>query len=260
VAPSLRRRGLLILAAVGVVALAGVVWAGVFDSGSGSAAQAPKAKRQQGDPLDEAYKVPGGGPRPRAVQAVPPGGGGQGGAEPGGGRQEDEGSETDLPDRVQRENKSLRRDLEDLRALAAADRRVRRLLSAGPAGPIRRGSGDLIFPVNGPLVSPFGQRWGRLHAGIDLASPAGTPIRAAETGQVVIAGPVGGYGNYVCVQHTRALSTCYAHLSRFMTRKGAMVRQGQVIGLVGCTGHCFGDHLHFETRVGGRPVDPQGYL
>ena len=254
------RRRVLILVAIIAVAVPGVVWAAGFDSGPRPIAPAPKAERQQGDPLDEAYKAPGGGPRPRAVQAVPPGGGGQGGDEPGGGRQEDERSETDLPDRVQKENKSLRRDLEDLRALAAADRRVRRLLSAGPAGPIRRGSGDLIFPVNGPLVSPFGQRWGRLHAGIDLASPAGTPIRAAETGQVVIAGPVGGYGNYVCVQHTRALSTCYAHMSRFMTEKGAMVRQGQVIGLVGCTGHCFGDHLHFETRVGGRPVDPQGYL
>ena len=77
---------------------------------------------------------------------------------------------------------------------------------------------------------------------------------------MVIRGPVGGYGNYVCMQHTRELSTCYAHMSRFMTEKGAVVRQGQVIGLVGCTGHCFGDHLHFETRVGGRPVDPQGYL
>jgi len=236
-----------------IVALAvpGVLWAGVFDSDSGSAASAPTAEREKGDPLDEAYELSRGGQGPRAVRAVPPGGGGQEGRG---------GSETDLPDRVQKENKSLRRDLEDLRALAAADRRVRRLLSVPGAGPIRRGSGDLIFPVNGPLVSPFGQRWGRLHAGIDLASPAGTPIRAAETGQVVIAGPVGGYGNYVCVQHTRELSTCYAHLSRFMTRKGASVRQGQVIGLVGCTGHCFGDHLHFETRLGGRPVDPAGYL
>ncbi|MDQ3720065.1 MAG: M23 family metallopeptidase [Actinomycetota bacterium] len=239
--------------AIVALALAGVVGAGAFDSGSGSAAPAPapKAERQKGDPLDEAYQVPRRGQGPRAVRAVPPGAGGQEGApEP----------KTDLPDRVQKENKSLRRDLENLRALEAADRKVRRLLSVGPAGPIRRGSGDLIFPVNGPIVSPFGQRWGRLHAGIDIASPAGTPIRAAQTGQVVIAGPVGGYGNYVCVQHTRELSTCYAHQSRLMTRRGAAVRQGQVIGLVGCTGHCFGDHLHFETRVGGRPVDPSGYL
>ncbi len=256
----MRGRWLLILVAIVAVGVPGVVWAGVFDPEQRSAAQAPKAERPKGDPLDENYKLPR-GPRPRAVRAVPPGAGGQEAEPPGdGGRQGDEGSETDLPDRVQKENKSLRRDLENLRALEAADRKVRRLLSVGPAGPIRRGSGDLIFPVNGPIVSPFGQRWGRLHAGIDIASPAGTPIRAAQTGQVVIAGPVGGYGNYVCVQHTRELSTCYAHQSRLMTRRGAAVRQGQVIGLVGCTGHCFGDHLHFETRVDGQPVDPLTYL
>ena len=73
-------------------------------------------------------------------------------------------------------------------------------------------------------------------------------------------GSVSGYGNYTCVQHTGSLSTCYAHQSRFGTSQGAGVRQGQVIGYVGCTGHCFGDHLHFETRVNGSPVDPMGYL
>ena len=205
----------------------------------------PRPAAQKGDPLDEAYK-PTEKTGPRAVQAEPP----------GGGRSEDAPSRED---RVRSEDKALRHDLEDLRALEAADRRVRRLLNVRGAGPIVR-SGDLILPVNGGIVSPFGQRWGRLHAGIDMASPAGTPIRAAETGRVVIAGPVGGYGNYVCIQHGGSFSTCYAHLSRFMTRKGAAVRQGQVIGLVGCTGHCFGDHLHFETRVGGRPVDPQEFL
>ncbi|MDQ3587626.1 MAG: M23 family metallopeptidase [Actinomycetota bacterium] len=206
--------------------------------------------RPAGDPLDEQYRPPRGQPGPRAVRALPPGG-----PQP----EEDSGPET-RPDRLQEENRTLRRELDHLRALAAADRRVTKLLRARGAGPIRQGSGDLIFPVNGAIVSPFGQRWGRLHAGVDIASPLGTPIRAAQTGQVVIAGPVGGYGNYVCVQHTRELSTCYAHLSRFATEKGAVVRQGQVIGLVGCTGHCFGDHLHFETRIGGRPVDPAGYL
>ena len=77
---------------------------------------------------------------------------------------------------------------------------------------------------------------------------------------MAIAEPTGGYGNYVCVQHTTRLSTCYAHLSRFLTRRGAVVRQGQAIGLVDCTGHCFGDHLHFETWVNQQPVDPMAYL
>ncbi len=155
----------------------------------------------------------------------------------------------------------------DLRELEAAQARVTgQLRGAGEnafapgAGPVRRGSGRLIWPVNGALVSPFGMRWGRLHAGIDIAASAGTPIRAADSGRVVLMGSVSGYGNYTCVQHTGSLSTCYAHQSRFGTSQGAGVRQGQVIGYVGCTGHCFGDHLHFETRVNGSPVDPMGYL
>jgi murein DD-endopeptidase MepM/ murein hydrolase activator NlpD len=130
----------------------------------------------------------------------------------------------------------------------------------GGGGPIKRGSGQLIWPVSGPVVSPFGMRWGRLHAGVDIAVPSGTPIRAADSGRVVMMGWVGGYGNYTCVQHTGSLSTCYAHQSRFGTSSGGSVSQGQVIGYVGCTGHCFGDHLHFETRVNGSPVDPMGYL
>jgi murein DD-endopeptidase MepM/ murein hydrolase activator NlpD len=128
------------------------------------------------------------------------------------------------------------------------------------AGPIRQGSGQLIWPVGGSVVSPFGMRWGRLHAGVDIAVPAGSPIRAADSGRVVLLGWVGGYGNYTCVQHTGSLSTCYAHQSSFATSNGASVSQGQVIGYVGCTGHCFGDHLHFEVRVNGSPVDPMGYL
>ena len=149
----------------------------------------------------------------------------------------------------------------DLRALEAEQAKVQAALSgAAPPGPIRQGSGSLIWPVNGPVVSPFGQRWGRLHAGVDIAVGSGTPIRAADAGRVVLMGWVGGYGNYTCIQHNASLSTCYAHQSSFSTSNGANVSQGQVIGYVGCTGHCFGDHLHFETRLGGSPVDPLGYL
>lgn len=128
-----------------------------------------------------------------------------------------------------------------------------------PAGPIRGGSGGMIWPVNGPVVSPFGPRWGRLHAGVDIAVPAGTPIRAAKAGRIVLAAPTSGYGNYTCIDHGGGLSTCYAHQSRYAITSGS-VSQGQVIGYVGCTGHCYGDHLHFEVRVNGAPVDPMGYL
>ena len=154
----------------------------------------------------------------------------------------------------------------DLRALEAEQARVTAQLQSsqdtafsGP-DPIKQGSGQLIWPVNGSVVSGFGMRWGRLHAGLDIAVPGGTPIRAADGGRVALAAWTGGYGNYVCIQHTGTLSTCYAHLSSYDTSSGAAVSQGQVIGRVGCTGHCFGDHVHFETRLNGSPVDPMGYL
>jgi len=191
--------------------------------------------------------------RPTLVQVLPPGERDVRGATGG----------EEVPKRILKENASLRRQLDHLKALEREQARVMRALeSAGGLynGTLQLGAGGLAWPVNGPLVSPFGQRWGRLHAGVDIAAPAGTVIRAAEAGVVAISGPVGGYGNYVCVQHTDRLTTCYAHMSRFLTQKGAIVRQGEPIGLVGCTGHCFGDHLHFETRVDGQPVDPAGYL
>ena len=129
-----------------------------------------------------------------------------------------------------------------------------------PAGPIEAGSGDMIWPVNGTLTSPFGQRWGRLHAGIDIAAPGGMPIRAAKAGSVAMAGPNGGYGNYTCINHGGAQSTCYAHQSSIGVSVGQSVGQGDVIGAVGNTGASFGDHLHFEVRINGSPVDPMGYL
>jgi murein DD-endopeptidase MepM/ murein hydrolase activator NlpD len=89
----------------------------------------------------------------------------------------------------------------DLRALEAEQARVQAALQ-GAVGPIKQGSGAFIWPVNGPVVSPFGMRWGRLHAGVDIAVPAGTAIRAADSGRVVLMGWVGGYGNYTCIQHT----------------------------------------------------------
>jgi peptidoglycan DL-endopeptidase CwlO len=160
-----------------------------------------------------------------------------------------------------------RQDLEgDLRALEAQQAKIQAQLASasgggsGVAGPIRTGSGGLIWPVNGPIVSPFGMRWGRLHAGVDIAVPSGTPIHAAQSGRVAIAGWVSGYGNYTCIQHSGGLSTCYGHQSSIGVSVGQSVSQGQVIGSSGCTGHCFGPHVHFETRINGAPVNPAGYL
>jgi murein DD-endopeptidase MepM/ murein hydrolase activator NlpD len=158
--------------------------------------------------------------------------------------------------------RAQRHELEDhLVSLEKEQAKIQARLAGGPpAGPIRQGSGALIWPVNGAFTSPFGMRWGRLHAGIDIAAPEGTPIRAADDGTVILAGWTGGYGNYTCISHGGALSTCYAHQSRYGTSTGANVGKGQVIGYVGNTGQSFGAHLHFEVRVNGAPQDPMGYL
>jgi murein DD-endopeptidase MepM/ murein hydrolase activator NlpD len=145
-------------------------------------------------------------------------------------------------------------------ALAAEDARVRGQLAASQSSDTTPSASGLIWPVNGPVTSPFGYRWGRLHAGIDIGVPYGTPIHAAAAGRVVIAGWVGGYGNYTCIDHGGGLATCYGHQSSFAVGVGTSVGQGQVIGYVGNTGHSFGAHLHFEVRISGSPVDPLGYL
>jgi murein DD-endopeptidase MepM/ murein hydrolase activator NlpD len=133
-----------------------------------------------------------------------------------------------------------------------------------PAGPLPSPSAaGLIWPVEGTLTSPFGYRWGRMHEGIDIAAPEGTPIMAAASGTVVLMqseASSGGYGNYTCIDHGGGLATCYGHQSSFATSEGAAVSQGEVIGYVGNTGHSFGAHLHFEVRIEGVPTDPLGYL
>jgi murein DD-endopeptidase MepM/ murein hydrolase activator NlpD len=121
-------------------------------------------------------------------------------------------------------------------------------------------SSGLIWPVNGPVTSPFGMRWGRMHQGIDIGVPYGTPIHAAAAGTVIYCGWMEGYGNLVVIDHHNTLATAYAHQSSIAVQCGQDVSQGQVIGYVGCTGHCTGPHLHFEVRVNGVPVDPLGYL
>jgi murein DD-endopeptidase MepM/ murein hydrolase activator NlpD len=164
--------------------------------------------------------------------------------------------------RIERTERELHGDVTAIQAELAA--RLGESASAPlPAGPIRYGSGQLIWPVDGPVVSSFGMRWGRMHEGIDIAVPAGTPIRAAAAGTVILMqsdAESGGYGNFSCLDHGGGLQTCYAHLSSFATGPGQSVAQGDVIGYVGCTGHCLGDHLHFEVRVAGAPTDPLGYL
>ncbi len=128
--------------------------------------------------------------------------------------------------------------------------------SSGSGSPSASG---FIWPVGGPVVSPFGWRWGRMHEGVDIGAGYGSPIAAAASGTVIFAGWMGGYGNLIIVDHGGGIATAYAHQSSFAVG-GGPVSQGQTIGYVGCTGHCYGPHLHFEVRVNGSAVDPLGYL
>jgi murein DD-endopeptidase MepM/ murein hydrolase activator NlpD len=121
-------------------------------------------------------------------------------------------------------------------------------------------SGGCIWPASGTVTSEYGTRWGRLHAGIDIAGPIGSPIWAAKAGEVIFAGQQSGYGNVIMIDHGGGLVTLYGHLSRIGVSDGQTVSQGQTIGARGNTGHSTGPHLHFETRYGGSPRDPRGCL
>lgn len=162
------------------------------------------------------------------------------------------------------------------RAFAEEDARIRALLSR-PAAPPATGilelpvttperasaapsSSGLIWPTNGSITSEFGPRWGSFHSGIDIADPEGTPIAAAQAGEVVSAGYSGGYGNLVVINHGGGLATAYAHQSSIAVVEGESVSQGETIGYVGSTGQSTGNHLHFEVRDGGAARNPRGYL
>jgi murein DD-endopeptidase MepM/ murein hydrolase activator NlpD len=159
-------------------------------------------------------------------------------------------------------HESKREYLHELEGLAAESAALASKIrsSSSYSSPSHVSSSGLIWPVNGPITSPFGWRWGRMHEGIDIGVPYGTPIHAAAAGTVVYCGWMSGYGNLVAIDHGGGLSTAYAHQSSIAVGCGQSVAQGQVIGYVGCTGHCFGPHLHFEVRVNGSPVDPLRYL
>lgn len=149
-------------------------------------------------------------------------------------------------------------------AITALIRQKEQAPRASRAAPIDTGGrvsgAGLIWPTGGTVTSEYGYRWGRLHAGIDIADPIGTPIRAAKAGTVIYAGAMSGYGNVVIIDHGGGFSTVYAHQSRVGTSDGAEVGQGQVIGFVGNTGRSTGPHVHFETRVNGEAQNPRRYL
>jgi murein DD-endopeptidase MepM/ murein hydrolase activator NlpD len=157
-----------------------------------------------------------------------------------------------------------RQELAEMEALQAVSAtltaKIQAAQSAAGTGGGTPSASGLIWPVLGPVTSPFGWRWGRMHEGIDIGAASGTAIRAAAAGTVIYAGWLGGYGNLTVIDHGGGLSTAYGHQSSIAAGYGASVAQGQVIGYVGSTGHSTGPHLHFEVRVNGVPQDPLGYL
>lgn len=118
----------------------------------------------------------------------------------------------------------------------------------------------LLYPLSGTLSSPFGQRWGRMHEGIDIAVPVGTSVKAAECGTVIFAGAGGSYGNLVRIDHGNGVVTAYAHLDKINVSKGQTVDSNTEIAKSGNTGRSTGPHLHFEVVKDGVPLNPETYL
>jgi murein DD-endopeptidase MepM/ murein hydrolase activator NlpD len=150
-------------------------------------------------------------------------------------------------------------------ARRAAARRAAQL--AGVSLPPEPGApGQLLWPVSGPITSPFGMRmhpvYGRpiLHAGIDIAAATGTTIAAAADGRVIVAGTQGDCGKMVAIDHHGGLSTIYCHMSQIFVGVGQDVQRGQAIGAVGMTGDATGPHVHFQVMQDGHPVDPMSFL
>jgi murein DD-endopeptidase MepM/ murein hydrolase activator NlpD len=120
-----------------------------------------------------------------------------------------------------------------------------------------------VRPVAAGITSPYGPRWGGWHPGVDFGAHYGTPIHVVGAGTVIGAGYLAdesGYGQIVLVRHAGGVITAYAHMSRVFAHAGQRVAAGDVLGLVGATGHVTGPHLHFEVRIGGEKVDPVPWL
>ena len=125
-------------------------------------------------------------------------------------------------------------------------------------------SGELdssfIQPAVGVITSSFGERWGRNHEGIDIGGEYASDIKAAKGGNVLVAGWVDGYGNYIELDHGNGLKTAYGHCDELLVTKGDVVSPGQVIAKMGSTGNSTGTHLHFEVILNGEPQNPLNYV
>lgn len=154
---------------------------------------------------------------------------------------------------------------DELDGLEAEQSRVEQLIE-GEASKDGIAPGILVRPVPGAITSPFGMRmhpilgYSRMHTGVDMSAPLGQEIKAGGSGRVILAGPYGGYGNAVIIDHGGGMTTLYAHQSQLNVSYGQQVAAADIIGYVGSTGLSTGPHLHFEVRLSGRVVDPEDYI
>lgn len=135
--------------------------------------------------------------------------------------------------------------------------------NAGGASVTPGKKGTFMHPLNGKgrISSQYGSRWGSFHRGIDIAASAGTPIYAAASGTVIYSGyNSGGFGNLIMIDHGNGYQTYYAHNSKNFAKVGQKVSKGQNIGAVGSTGNSTGNHVHFEIRKNGKPINPYSYI
>jgi lipoprotein NlpD len=151
-------------------------------------------------------------------------------------------------------------------------KRVRKVLPYAPPYTKRTGppqtakkvvieKGRFSWPVKGKVVSHFGMRNGTMHDGIDISAPSGTPIRAADDGEVVFSkGGMRGYGKVIIIKHSGDVYTVYAHNEANLATAGEKVKKGKTIARVGKTGNATGYHLHFEVRAGAKPENPLFFL
>lgn len=143
---------------------------------------------------------------------------------------------------------------------------IRNLESGGTISSASRGSGSYVWPIYGQITSPFGWRvhpvFGteKFHSGLDIAADYGDPIVAANSGTVIYADWMGGYGNAVMIDHGGGIVTLYGHNSSLAVYDGQQVAKGQIIAYAGSTGYSTGPHCHFEVRIHGEVTDPLGYL
>lgn len=135
------------------------------------------------------------------------------------------------------------------------------LKAAAASLPVSRSAeARFLTPAIGEVSSPFGRRWGRMHAGLDIANDEGTPIKAALAGKVTYAGWMSGYGNTVMIEHRQGYSTLYGHMKRVHVGNGQSVNRGDIIGEMGSTGNSTGSHVHFEVRYNGELINPTSIL